>query len=77
MKTKESLKDTSLDSFTGSNGLLEKWNAVYCIRETRITGEADDISIPTVKSWIKRMPELVRDYKLEDICNMDELGIFF
>ena len=52
LKTKESLKDTSLNSFTASNGWLEKWKAAYGIGEKRITGEADDVSIPTVKSWI-------------------------
>ena len=30
-----------------------------------------------MKSWIERIPELVRGYKLEDIWNMDELGLFF
>ena len=30
-----------------------------------------------MKSWIKRIPELARGYKLEDIWNMDELGLFF
>ena len=49
----------------------------YGIRETLIIGEANDVSIPTVKSWIERIPELVRGYKLGDIWNMDELGLFF
>ena len=77
LEIKESLKDSSLDSFTACNCWLEKWKATNGIRETRITGEADDVSIPTVKSWIKRIPELARGYKLEDIWNMDELGLFF
>ena len=51
--------------------------AAYGIQEARITGEADDISVPTVKAWIEAIPELVSSYKLEDIWNMDELGIFF
>ena len=25
----------------------------------------------------KKIPELVKDYKLEDIWNMDKLGLFF
>ena len=77
LKIKERLKDSSLDSFTASNGWLEKCKAVYGIRETCITGEADDASIPIVKSWIERITELVRGYKLEDIWTMDELGLFF
>ena len=64
VKIKESLKHSSFDSFTASNGWFKKWKAAYGIRETRITGEAD-VSIPTVKSWIERIPELGRGYKLE------------
>ena len=30
-----------------------------------------------MKSWIERIPELVRGYKLEDIWNMDQLRLFF
>ena len=30
-----------------------------------------------MKSWIERIPELGRGYKLEYIWNMDELGLFF
>ena len=47
LQIKESLKDSSLDGFTASNGWLEKWNAAYGIRETRITREAADVPIPT------------------------------
>ena len=77
LKIKESLNDSSLDSFTASNGWLEKWKSCYGIRETRITEEADDASVSTVRSWIARLPELVKGYKLEDVWNMDELGLFF
>ena len=76
LKTKKSLKDSSLDSFTTSNGWLEKWKGAYDIQKTWITREAD-VSIPNVTSWIERIPELVRGYKLDDIWNMDELGLFF
>ena len=66
-----------MDSFTASNGWLEKWKAVYGIREMHFTGEADNVSIPTMKSWIEKISELVKCYKLEDVWNMDELGLFF
>ena len=77
LKIKESLKDSSLSSFINSNGCLEKWRAAYGIREMGVTGGADDVSIPTMKSWIERIAELVRGYRLEDIWNMDKLGLFF
>ena len=77
LKMKERLKDSSLDNFTASNGWLEKCKAAYGIRKTRNTGKGDDVSIPIVTSWIERIPELGRGYKLEDIWTMDELGLFF
>ena len=60
LKIKENLRGSSLDSLTASNGWLEKWKAAYGIREMRIIGEIDDVSVPTVKSWIERIPELAR-----------------
>ena len=66
-----------MSSFINSNGCLEKWRAAYGIREMGVTGGADDVSIPTMKSWIERIAELVRGYRLEDIWNMDKLGLFF
>ena len=77
LKIKESLNGNSLDSFTASNGWLEKWKAPYGIQETRITGEADNVSVSTVKAWMERIPSWLRGYKLEGIWNMDELGLFF
>ena len=39
-------------------------------------GEAD-VLVSTMKEWIERIPALVRGYKLENMWNMDELGVFF
>ena len=74
LKIKESLKGSLLDSSKASNGWLENWKVAYGIRETRITGK---VSVSTVKFRIERIPELVRSYKLEDISNMDNFGLFF
>ena len=38
-----------------------------------IAGEADDAPITTVKAWMERLPELIKDYLPEDILKMDEL----
>lgn len=73
---KGKFKRQFIGQFYSLQWLVRKWKAVYGIRETRITGEADDVLIPTVKSWIERIPELVRGYTLEDLWNMDELGLF-
>lgn len=53
------------------------WKLSYGIREKRIAGEADDVPEMTISLWIERLPELIKGYKLKDILNMDELGLFF
>ena len=68
LKIKESLKDSWLDSFADCNGWLEKCEAAYGIWQT---GEANDVSIFTVKSWTERIPELGRSY-LGDFFRMSQ-----
>ena len=58
LKIKEKLNDNSLDDFVASIGWLEKWKTQNGIRETHLSGEADDVSLTTIKSWIERIPEL-------------------
>ena len=50
MLIKESLNKDELASFTASNGWLEKFKQTYELRETRITGEADDIPTMAIQS---------------------------
>ena len=66
------------DGFHASNGWLESFRTTYGIRETTsvISGEASDVPITTVKSWMERFPELVKGYSLESVLNVDELGLF-
>ena len=64
-------------SFTASNGWFEKWEISYGIRETRVNGEASEVSGETVNKWMERLWELTKDYDPIDIWNMDETGCFF
>lgn len=49
MLIKERLNKNDLATFTASNGWLEKFKQTYGLRETRITGEADDIPKMTIQ----------------------------
>ena len=69
--------DKKKGTLTALNGWLEKFKQTYRLRETRITGETDDIPKMTTHSWIERLPELTSGYELRNIWNMDELGLFF
>ena len=77
MLVKERLNKDELALSTASNGWLEKFKQTYGIHQTRITDEADDIPKMTIQSWTERLPELTSGYKLTNIWNMDELGLFF
>ena len=77
MLIKERLNKDELSTSTASNGWLEKFKQTCGLRETRITGAADDIPEMTIQSWIERLPELTSGYELRNIWNMDELGLFF
>ena len=74
---KERLSKHELATFTASNGWLETLKQTYGLRETRITGEANDIPKMTIQSWIGHLPELTSGCELRNIWNMDELGLFF
>ena len=79
LKVKERLSEEgqNFQDFTASNGWLESFKDSYGIRETRIVGEGDDVSVMTVKSWLERLPELTKGFAPQDIINMDEFAVFF
>ena len=58
MFIKEALQKEELIDFTASNGWLQKWKAMYSIREKRTGGEGNDVPAMTVEAWIERLPEL-------------------
>ena len=71
MKEKMIETNPQLDGFHVSKGWLGSFKTTYAIRETTtvISGEVGDVPITTVKAWMERLP-------LEDVLNMDELGLF-
>ena len=77
MAIKEQPKSSDFDDFRASNGCLDCWKTTYSIKERRIVGEVGDVSTETVTSWMERINELIEDYFLENILNMDESGWVF
>lgn len=49
----------------------------YGIKQWAVEGESGQVQPETVESWIKRLRELSKGYKPEDIWNEDETGCFF
>ena len=77
MAIKGQLQNSDFDDFKASDGWLDRWKSTYSIRECRIVGEAGDVPLVTVTSWMERINELIEGYPLENIWNMDESGCFF
>ena len=71
MKKKIIETNPELDGFHASNWWLESFKTTYGIRETTkiISGEAGDEPITTVKTWMEKLPELVKGYSLEDVLD--------
>ena len=78
-KAKQIAERLGRPEFKGSNGWLAKWKARYniYIRQFKVCGESGDVRGETVESWKERLPDIVKDYSIDDIWNMDETGIFW
>lgn len=76
-KAKQIAERLGKSEFKGSNGWLGKWKARYNVKRFTICGESGDVQGKTVDSWKERLPEIVKGYKIEDIWNMDESGVFW
>lgn len=42
-----------------------------------MSGESTDVSIESVNEWFKSIPELIQDYKMKNIFNMDEVALVY
>ena len=76
-KAKEIAEKLGKSDFKGSNGWFSKWKARYNIKKFKVCGESGDVRGEMVESWMERLPEIVRGYRIEDIWNMDETGVFW
>ncbi len=76
-KAKDIAVQLEKPGFKGTNGWLEKWKKRYNIRQVTIQGESGDVSGVTIQSWKERLPEILKEYRKEDIYNLDETGCFW
>ena len=65
------------DGVMASNGWLESFKARHNIHFAALSGEAADVNPTVVDDWEKRLETILEGYKLEDIYNADETGVFF
>ncbi|GAA5917852.1 hypothetical protein JCM5296_004402, partial [Sporobolomyces johnsonii] len=65
------------DELDFSRGWLDKFKNRHGLRRFNFHGEASKMDATSVESERKRLCEVTKAYKLEDIWNMDETGLFY
>jgi hypothetical protein len=70
-------KDLNLDEFKASNGWLESWRSRYGIGFFKVCGESANVNLNVVSEFKSKLPEIVKDFDLKDIFNIDETGLFY
>ncbi|KAJ8928787.1 hypothetical protein NQ314_018645 [Rhamnusium bicolor] len=74
-KAKEIADSLGYENF--SAGWLEKFRNRHNIAFKAVSGEAGSVNLEDVKSFLNKMPSLLKDYSPRDIFNVDETGLFF
>lgn len=76
-KAKEIAEQSGYNSFTASDGWLQKWRKRHNVSFKCISGEAADVNQEDVNQFLEKLPSMLLGYKPDDIYNADESGLFF
>jgi hypothetical protein len=77
-KANEFAKKLSYTEFVASNGFIDRFKQRNAIIFQKIHGEANGVPDNVCNDWINNnLPEIIKDYKPEDIFNGDEFGLFW
>ncbi len=67
----------SLSCGLAHNGWLAWWQARHNVKMSILSGESGDVDKSVVEDWSKRLDSVCAGYKLQDIFNADETGLFY
>ena len=71
-------KELQIENFKGSDGLLDRWKTRHSVTFKTVAGEAKSCTSEMTASWDETtLPTIISNYKLEDIFNADEFGLFY
>lgn len=62
--------------FTASNGWFQRFKKRHRISHRTICGEKADVAMDAVWEWLEKVLSIVTSYKLRNIANVDETGLF-
>lgn len=70
-------KKLGVEKFTASNGWLESFKKRHNISQKVLCGESNDVDTEIVDTFKKSIVDFMGDYKMEDVFNADECGLFY
>ena len=72
---KEQQAKLELEDFNALNGWLGSFRKAHGIRKYWISGKGENVALVTVKTWLERLLDGVKDYEPCNQWNLDELGL--
>ena len=66
-----------IEGFSVSNGLLQSFKRQHNLQRMNTAGEDGDVNEKVLESWNEQAREITREYKPEDVWNMDKTGCFW
>ena len=70
-------KELQIDNFKGSNGWRDCWKTRHRVMFKMVAVKAKSCTSEMTTSWDETtLPAIISNYKLEDIFNADEFGLF-
>lgn len=71
-------KELQIENFKGSDGWLDRWKTRHSVTFKTVAGEAKSCTSEMTASWDETtLPTIISNYKVEDIFNADEFGLFY
>ena len=71
-------EELGIDNFKASNGWLDRWKNRHGVTFKTVSGEAKSCTADMTASWEQTtLPTILTNYKLRDIYNADEFGLFY
>ena len=71
-------KQLNVENFQASDGWLRRWKERNHITFKTVSGESKSVTTDMVDGWWETsLPTLLSNYKLKDIYNADEFGLFY